>query len=353
MNAEGFDALSRACGRGVSRRRVLAGLLGLAATAVATRAGRAQSAGCTGDADCGPNQTCFNAMCQQQCTTTGPCQADSDCCGPGQTCVGGACQDPGAAPAGCQGDADCAAGETCINGGCQTASAPAAGCQSDADCGPNQTCFNAVCQQQCTTAGPCQTDADCCGPGQTCVSGTCQNPGQSGGSPAGVQGTSYRSPTYGYRLAWDGTWQVQAASSQGGEDVLRLTNGVSDVDIHGYAGDGGDARRCVQHTHDALARTAGVSDLSVATDQQGQPMAGGNAGAAFAVYNLTYAGSSGSPAQDSVFVACQALGRGALLAVDQVVRADRYNDQIPARRALLASVALPNGTSASPRPTPA
>src|SRR5690242_14121076 len=48
------------------------------------------------------------------------------------------------------------------------------------------------------------------------------------------QETSYTSPTYGYQLTWDDTWSVVEQSSEGGYDLLHLSNGVSDVYLEGY-----------------------------------------------------------------------------------------------------------------------
>jgi hypothetical protein len=84
------------------------------------------------------------------------------------------------------------------------------------------------------------------------------------------EAAGYTSPTYGYSLAWSDEWEVVEQESEGGYDLLHLTNQTSDVYIEGYIGDGGDPVTCVESTRVAL------SDESNPDGVRGRPVLSGD-----------------------------------------------------------------------------
>lgn len=164
----------------------------------------------------------------------------------------------------------------------------------------------------------------------------------------GVTGTSYRSPSYGYTLTWDPSWQAPTARSANGEDLLVLSNGVSTVSFDAYAGDGGNPATCLQQTARRLSTTQGVGGFALAHGTDGQPLEGSEAGRAYAVYTFTVA-SNGTPANDAGYLDCRTLVPGqAVLAIFQVAPLAAFNTQVQLGQALLANLRLPAATAAGP-----
>jgi hypothetical protein len=175
---------------------------------------------------------------------------------------------------------------------------------------------------------------------------------------AGVTGTAYRSPTYGYTLTWDPTWQVQSATSANGEDILVLTNGVSIVVFDAYAGAGGDPATCLTATTQQLRRHAGVSQFALAQGSDGRPLQGNDAAHAYAVYTYTFTatGSNGTPVGYAGYLDCRPLVPGqAVLAIVLMTPLAAFNTQIQLGQTLLAHLTLPTTapTLTLPTTTPA
>src|SRR5439155_17681884 len=71
----------------------------------------------------------------------------------------------------------------------------------------------------------------------------------------GVAGNSYASPSYGYQLTWDPTWSVEVSTSQGGVDVLQLSNGQSRASVAGFVDPTRPPEPCLQAVSTELTTT--------------------------------------------------------------------------------------------------
>ncbi len=179
-----------------------------------------------------------------------------------------------------------------------------------------------------------------------------------GASPApGVSGATYTSPTYGFSLKWDETWNVVEASSVGGEDRLQLSNGVSELTFHAHPGFGGDPATCLAGMVSALQSEPSVSEVGPAYGPDGQPLQGGDATQRFAVY--TYQTESGGlPTASAAYLACRTLVPGnTVLEISHRTRLDAFNAESPKALAVLATVTVPAVgptpvATATPAPTP-
>ncbi len=128
-------------------------------------------------------------------------------------------------------------------------------------------------------------------------------------SGTGVDGTSYESPAYGYRLAWDDdAWEVdadrtRADAASGDRDVLVLNqtgDALGSLYVEGYPGFDGDPAACL----DSAADEIGGSDL----DEAGREEADDRAAA-------TYTFVDDDAAEDAAYVECRILLDGEAVVV--------------------------------------
>lgn len=164
----------------------------------------------------------------------------------------------------------------------------------------------------------------------------------SGGLTTGE--ADYTSPAYGYTLAFDESWEILDQQSRDGFDVVNLSNGVSDVLIFGQPFTK-DAKACVDSDIDYFSDTSrndGQYTLdSIATDQNGKELTGPtSSGGYFAVLWITETTSKGDQ-EKTVYVECRPIVDGeSMLLIEQYVDDADYNDQIAARKALLAGLTI-------------
>jgi hypothetical protein len=157
----------------------------------------------------------------------------------------------------------------------------------------------------------------------------------------GVQGSTYRSPTFGYSLSWDDTWSVVTESSADGSDLLQLNNGVSDVYFRSYGDYTGDPAACVASIAEQLPANAGWSNVEPMRTAGGDPIAGGDAGRAYAVYTFGYA-AGGTTTDYAEYLECRAIVPGqSVLVVTQIAPLAAYPDQVEPMRTLLDRLMMP------------
>jgi hypothetical protein len=160
MDGRWFDDAARDLGRGVSRRRVLAGLAAVAlGVPVVGRAGvQGQGGESCGAAVCGPGEFCCNSSCSVCAPLGGACttQACAPCASEGQSCADGP---------GCCEDLACSNPDDPANGVC-TASASPPACRTNTDCpGGTICCEDGLCcpgEVECVTAADCPPDPSGC-----------------------------------------------------------------------------------------------------------------------------------------------------------------------------------------------
>src|SRR5215212_7815380 len=159
--------------------------------------------------------------------------------------------------------------------------------------------------------------------------------------PAPPPSTTYTSPTYGYTIGYGPTWDESENISAGDRDRLVLYNGTSYITFTGAREFGGDPQACVDDFVTELTADPNVSNLGLATDEEGNPLQGGTeATGAFAVYNHDYTFSDRVEAY-TLFVGCVPLiPNEAVLAIVQNVPTAQYDDQVEPREALLRGLTL-------------
>jgi hypothetical protein len=120
-----------------------------------------------------------------------------------------------------------------------------------------------------------------------------------------------------------------------------LFNGTSYITFTGAREYGGDPQACVDDFVTELTADPNVSDLGLATDEEGNPLEGGTAATgAYAVYNHDYTFPDRVEAY-TLFVGCVPLiPNEAVLAIVQNVPTAQYDDQVEPREALLRGLTL-------------
>src|SRR5918993_492291 len=159
--------------------------------------------------------------------------------------------------------------------------------------------------------------------------------------PAPPPSTTYASPTYGYTIGYGPTWEESENVSAGDRDRLVLFNGTSYITFTGAREFGGDPQACVDDFVTELTADPNVSNLGLATDEEGKPLEGGTeATGAFAVYSHDYTFPDRVEPY-TLFVGCVPLiPNEAVLAIVQNVPTAEYNDQVELREALLRGLTL-------------
>ncbi len=160
--------------------------------------------------------------------------------------------------------------------------------------------------------------------------------------PATNPPTTYVSPTYGYEINYNDTWDVSQEISSNGRDTLILTNGVSYIAFNGAPDTfGGDVADCVSALLQERTSDPNAFNVEVARGPDGEPLVGGTqATGAFAVFNHDYRFSSGVVPY-TLYVNCVPLVPGeSVLGVVQNAPAAEFESQIAPREALFRGVVL-------------
>src|SRR5215208_6486657 len=159
--------------------------------------------------------------------------------------------------------------------------------------------------------------------------------------PAPPPSTTYKSPTYGYTIGYGPTWQESENVSAGDRDRLVLYNGTSYIPFTGAREFSGDPQACVDDFVKELTADPNVSNLGLASDEEGNPVQGGTeATGAYAVYNHDYTFPDRVEPY-TLFVDCVPLvPNEAVLAIVQNVPTGDYDEQVEPREALLRGLTL-------------
>lgn len=155
---------------------------------------------------------------------------------------------------------------------------------------------------------------------------------------------SFSSERFGYSLTWGEPWQRLEVPPQEGVELLSLGNSVGSVHLSAYEGHRGEALACRAdwegRVMQALAQGQ-ISGLALATQPDGQPLAGGDDTLARGGYSYTLT-LEGQPPRDQVDVLeCRRLSATAVLAVVLVSPAGSFADQLALFDALVADIVMP------------
>ena len=152
---------------------------------------------------------------------------------------------------------------------------------------------------------------------------------------------TYTSPTFGYAIGYGPIWEEAENVSANGRDRFVLFNDTSYITFTGAREFGGDPQACVDAFVAQLTADPNVSNLALATDEEGNPLEGGTeATGAYAVYSHDYTFPDREEPY-TLFVGCVPLiPNEAVLAIVQNVPTAQYNDQVEPREALLRGLTL-------------
>jgi hypothetical protein len=160
-----------------------------------------------------------------------------------------------------------------------------------------------------------------------------------------VEGTTYESPTYGYTLVYDDTWEAKE-SSRRGTDTIELSNGVSTIGISGTKSTD-TPTECVDALIDGFESDDSITDVTVAVDENDDEMRGEIDGGEFVVLQTTVDGDNG-PADLTVYYSCIPIVEGeSMLGITHVTAAADYNDEVENRVTLLDTLSI-DGSSTKP-----
>jgi plastocyanin len=154
--------------------------------------------------------------------------------------------------------------------------------------------------------------------------------------------TTYVSPTYGYAISYNNTWDVSQEISNNDRDTLILTNGVSYVAFNGAPDTfGGDVADCVSALLQERTSDPNAFNVEVALGPDGEPLVGGTqATGAYAVFNHDYRFSSGVVPY-TLYVGCVPLVPGeSVLGVVQNSPAADFESQVGPREGLIRGLVL-------------
>jgi hypothetical protein len=183
MDETRFDQLTRRLGQGITRRRVVASMLGLAAGAAVLR-DQADAARCRdGGRACTNDGNCCAGRCERLPSRTGV-QARFVCgCPTGQILCNSRCVDPTSSPIACGGcGRRCRSGQSCVDRVCVTGTTSPTG-PTATPAPPTATATAAPPTTTATpeppTATPCPyttCGSTCCAQHELCISNACANP---------------------------------------------------------------------------------------------------------------------------------------------------------------------------------
>ena len=166
-------------------------------------------------------------------------------------------------------------------------------------------------------------------------------PTAGGLASTGIDGNSYRGPTYGVTLRWDETvWTVEDESLSPGYEGLQIGTPRSTVWVESYARFDGNAAECLADAALEIRNRTGVSKLRAATGRD-RPVPTEVAGPAL-MYVYTQALSEGGTTEMVEYVECRTLVEGeAVLEITFLVAAPHFMGELPLARALLATLEVP------------
>lgn len=169
---------------------------------------------------------------------------------------------------------------------------------------------------------------------------------------------SYESPTYGYAVNWDPeiwTPDERAALEAAGQeavDQLRLMH-VSGATLHVVGGrfEYPDAEACVAAESSLLASETGVSDYGPVQLDDGEEMAGSEAGVAFAGFQLLFTPGEGDPLEMINFIECRLLPDSDVALVFTLISTpDRFDQHLSEAGVVNASLRLAQAEDAFTSP---
>jgi len=167
------------------------------------------------------------------------------------------------------------------------------------------------------------------------------------GSP-NVVGDTYTSPTFGYSLTWDDTYEVEIDQSESSVDYLRVTNGTITVDLFAAVGDNSPAE-CIDELLLFYENDPLYSDVQFVTDAQDQPLTTTGDGFATTLISFTTVDDDGVESEQFDYFTCTLLEeQGAVLVFEIFTSPSEFVLQSEAISALQEGLLLPGSSGTEP-----
>jgi predicted metalloprotease len=139
----------------------------------------------------------------------------------------------------------------------------------------------------------------------------------------------YESPSYGYTVEYDDSWEVEEDESQGGYDLLKLTSEGSSFYLEGYPGYDGDAESCVTSQVDNFEGQPSVDNFEIIEDEDGEPIESYDADASSTLFGLEFTSDDGDTNEFVIYLECRPLQEGSTVIVfTQFMSYDNYEDEL-------------------------
>jgi hypothetical protein len=178
---------------------------------------------------------------------------------------------------------------------------------------------------------------------------------------SGIEGNTYTSPTYGFRLTWDDrVWQpvpggevVASVPDLTDRLVLQHDDGYGFVLVDGQNRYLGDPAACLAGEEGNMRRENGVIEVDLATGEDGQPLTGTDAFGAYAVFAVTtHDPVTNADTRWIRYVECFSLEPvRSVVVFRHIAVATHYDGQVDAVQRLLENLHLPAPDPATAVPT--
>ncbi len=159
-----------------------------------------------------------------------------------------------------------------------------------------------------------------------------------GAGLAQVDGNSYTSPTYGYRLTWDSSWWVISEETTSSGDVVGITNGAAALVLAGAPAMVSNPQACVAFARADVQRDPSFSNVARMVDTNLEPIEAFTEERAFIGLSATMTGNGGSR-DVFVYLECRPIpGSQAMLNVLGFSPLNDYPAQLPQFQQIVDSI---------------
>jgi hypothetical protein len=169
-----------------------------------------------------------------------------------------------------------------------------------------------------------------------------------------LAGGSYSGPTFGFSVAWDGTWTQSPIEPVAGTDRVVLTSASATLIVGAVKAFAGDATECLRSWEQNMLdlalqdRIGELVTLSVASEPA---VAAGLAGPTGA-YQFTQQGQDGSSTARIAHYECRPLAPGAILEIILEADAAAFPDALVRSQPVIAGIVMPAGPAVPPQAAP-
>jgi len=160
--------------------------------------------------------------------------------------------------------------------------------------------------------------------------------------------TTYESPTFGYTLSYDDTWQVlddsTTPSESGPVDVLNMFNGTSFATFRSvYAPDDIAMDAVLDWLENNLKTSESITSVEVREDDNGDPIRSAEDDSAIIAFDITWTNDKGDEVESYIHQEVRRIpGQGAIVLFTNEGQTRSYDQQAGVREALMDTLEIPS-----------